>query len=120
MAQSCFIFECYCQGRMLFRACSESSGLLDPLPDSALARALQAEAIKNGLRLTYFFIASGITKAEAAVRMRTLAADEPQSAADFRPPVEVEWLLNSGVSRMAADRSGKFHGLNSTPAPLEN
>ncbi len=120
MALSCFIFECYCQGRMLFRACSESSGLLDPLPDSALARALQAEAIKNGLRLTYSFIANGMTKAEAAVLMRTLAADEPQSAADFRPPVEVEWLPSSGVCRLAADRSGRFYGLNSTPVPLKN
>lgn len=120
MAESCFIFECYCEGQMLFRACSEASGLPDPRPDAPFARALQVDAIRKGRRLTYFFIATGLTKAEAAILLRRMSADESQSSVDSRPHVEVEWLAGSGQCRLQKERSKIFSGGSSAVVPLEN
>jgi hypothetical protein len=120
MAESCFIFECYSEGRMLFRACSESSGLPDPLPETPVARAVQAAAIKKGCRLTYFYIATGLTKAEAAILLRRMAAAEAELTANSRPSVEVEWLPGSGHFRLQTERRSAFSQAKSEAVPLES
>jgi hypothetical protein len=64
------LFECYANGRFLFRSFGHDSAAKDPRPESNVAfRAAQMTAKRSGHRLTYLFLATGLARSEAAGRL---------------------------------------------------
>ena len=62
-----FLFECYAEGRFLFRSFGHDSAAENPRPESNPAyREAQMAARRAGHRLTYTFLATGLARSEAA------------------------------------------------------
>jgi hypothetical protein len=112
---SYFLFECYADGRFLFRSFSHDAAAENPRPESNPAyREAQVAARRAGHRLTYTFLATGLARRDAANRLQrygTLDQDPPAE-----PPLStasgeiipqnplVTWLPTSGKVRYGAGR----------------
>jgi len=72
-----FVYECYDRGVLLFRSIAKDGSRPNPIPfTSPELRAIQKQAQKKNLSLSYSFIAAGLSKSEAEKLLKQLNSDQ--------------------------------------------
>jgi hypothetical protein len=91
MPRKYFVFECYQGSALLFRSFGKDGRMTDPLPLSDPELQIrQARAKAAKLKLSYQFIASGLSRESAEQQLRDLDRDA-------LPPQPIVWHPDSGT-----------------------
>ncbi len=96
------MYECYADGNLLFRSIGCISAALDPIPQEPEFRRAQSSSRQEGKRLTYAYVATGLSEQEAK-----------------------QWLAEQALNttgaqhktRTSGTRVSEAHGSLNTPEP---